>query len=269
MILWPTGLGFEYFYGFIGGDTSQWNPTLFEGTKPIEPPHDDKNYFFDIDMANHVIDRIRTLHSVAPTKPWLMYYAAGTAHAPHHAPADWIAKFKGKFDQGWDKQREETFAKQKQLGVIPADTQLTERSAGIPAWDSLDADHKAVAAHMMEVYAAALSHCDYQMGRVLDAIQEEGELDNTLVIYIQGDNGASAEGGPQGLLNEMTVFNAIPEDFKEVQRRNERTWRADYFQPLPHRLGTRDGHAIPVGQANCFPLRRNSKRHGHLMARAH
>ena len=217
--LWPTGLGFEYFYGFIGGDTSQWNPALFEGTKPVEPPHDAKDYFFDKDMADHTINWLRMQHAVAPEKPFLAYYAPGTAHAPHHAPKDWIAKFKGKFDQGWDKVREETFARQKQMGIIPTNTRLTERSTGIPAWDSLNADQKKVFAHMMEVYAAALAHADYQMGRILDAIEAQGELDNTLVIYIQGDNGASGEGGMQGLLNEMTMFNAIPEDFKEVLRR--------------------------------------------------
>ena len=214
--LWPTGLGFEYFYGFIGGDTSQWNPAIYENIKPIEPPHDAKDYNFDRDMADHTIARLQMLHAVAPDKPWLAYYAPGTAHAPHHAPNEWIAKFKGQFDQGWDKVREETFARQKQLGLVPANTKLTERSAGIPGWDSLDADHKKVAARMMEVYAAALSHADYQMGRILDTIAETGQLDNTLVIYIQGDNGASAEGSPQGLLNEMTFFNGIPEDFKEV-----------------------------------------------------
>ncbi len=231
--LWPTGLGFEYFYGFIGGDTSQWNPAIIEGIKPIEPPHDAKNYFFDNDMADHCIERIRMLHSVAPDKPWLQYYATGTAHAPHHAPKEWIAKFKGKFDQGWDVVREETLARQKKLGVVPAGTQLTVRSEGIPAWDSLDADHKKVAAHMMEVYAAALSHADYEMGRIIDAIDQLGERDNTLVIYIQGDNGASAEGGPNGLLNEMTFFNAIPEDFKEVVRRMDELGGPNTFNHYP------------------------------------
>jgi arylsulfatase A-like enzyme len=231
--LWPTGLGFEYFYGFIGGDTSQWNPAIIEGIKPIEPPHDAKDYFFDKDMADRCIDRIRMLHSVAPQKPWVQYYATGTAHAPHHAPPDWIAKFKGRFDQGWDKVREETLARQKALGIVPATTKLTERSAGIPAWDSLDADHKKVAARMMEVYAAALSHADYQMGRVLDAIEALGELDNTLVIYIQGDNGASAEGGPQGLLNEMTFFNAIPEDFEQVLARMDELGGPNTFNHYP------------------------------------
>jgi arylsulfatase A-like enzyme len=214
--LWPTGLGFEYFYGFLGGDTSQWAPALFENIKPIEPPHDQPDYFFDKDMADHAIARIQMLHAVAPDKPWVTYYAPGTAHAPHHAPKEWIAKFKGQFDMGWDKMREEILARQKTMGIVPPDTQLTARPKEIQAWDSLDADHKKVYAHMMEVYAAALSYCDTQMGRILDAIDEMGETDNTLVIYIQGDNGASAEGTPQGLLNEMSIFNGIPEDFKQV-----------------------------------------------------
>ncbi len=231
--LWPTGLGFEYFYGFIGGDTNQWSPALVENIKPIEPPHDAKDYFFDVDMADQAIDRIRMLDSVAPQKPWLVYYATGTAHAPHHAPKEWIAKYKGRFDQGWDAMREETLARQKQQGVVPASTKLTERSPAIPAWDSLDAEHKKVAAHMMEVYAGALSHADSQMGRVLDAIAELGELDNTLVVYIQGDNGASAEGGPNGLLNEMTFFNNIPEDFAEVLRRMDELGGPTTFNHYP------------------------------------
>jgi arylsulfatase A-like enzyme len=238
--LWPTGLGFEYFYGFIGGDTSQWAPALYENIKPIEPPHDDPTYYFDKDMADHAIARIRMLHSVAPDKPWLTYYATGTAHAPHHAPKDWIAKFKGQFDMGWDRMREIIIEKQKAKGIIPADTKLTERSPGIPAWDSLDADHQKVYAHMMEVYAAALSYADDQMGRILDAIQDLGELDNTLVIYIQGDNGASAEGGQQGLLNEMSFFNAVPEDFKQVMAHMD-----DLGGPLSF-------NHYPIGWAHCM-----------------
>ncbi|MCK1465517.1 arylsulfatase [Bradyrhizobium sp. 2] len=217
--LWPTGLGFDYFYGFVGADTNQWAPALFEGIKPIEPPHDAKDYFFDTDMADKAIARIRLLHAMAPDKPWLQYYAPATAHAPHHVPKEWIARFKGKFDQGWDKLREETFALQKQMGIIPANTRLTPRPEEIQAWDSLDADRKKVYARMMEVFAAALTHADYQIGRIIDAIDEQGDLDNTLVIYIQGDNGASAEGTPQGLLNEMTIANNIPEDFAEILRR--------------------------------------------------
>jgi arylsulfatase A-like enzyme len=157
--------------------------------------------------------------TVAPNKPFFAYFAPGTAHAPHHAPKEWIEKFKGKFDHGWDKQREMTFNKQKAMGIIPADTKLTQRHEQIQAWDSLSADQKKVYAHMMEVYAAALAHCDYQMGRIIDAIEELGALDNTLIIYIQGDNGASAEGSAQGLLNEMTFFNNLKEPFEEVLRR--------------------------------------------------
>jgi arylsulfatase A-like enzyme len=214
--LWPTGLGFEYFYGFLGGDTSQWAPAIFENNKPVEAPHDDSHYFFEKDMADHAIARIRMLHAVAPDKPWVAYYAPGTAHAPHHAPKDWIAKFKGQFDMGWDKMREATLARQKAMGIVPPNTQLTPRPKEIAAWDSLDADHRKVYAHMMEVYAAALSYCDFEMGHIIQAIDDMGELDNTLVIYIQGDNGASAEGTPQGLLNEMSIFNGIPEDFRQV-----------------------------------------------------
>jgi arylsulfatase A-like enzyme len=230
--LWPAGLGFEYFYGFLGGDTSQWAPALFENTEPIEPPHD-KDYFFDKDMADHCIDRIRMLQSVAPDRPWLQYYATGTAHAPHHAPKEWIAKFKGQFDMGWDKMRVITFEKQKQMGIVPADAKLTPRPAEIPAWDSFDADHKKVFAHMMEVYAAALSYCDTQMGRILDAIEDMGETDNTLVIYIQGDNGASAEGTPQGLFNEMAVFNNIPEDFSQILKRMDELGGPTAFNHYP------------------------------------
>ncbi|MGH9789410.1 MAG: arylsulfatase [Candidatus Acidiferrales bacterium] len=215
--LWPTGLGFEYFFGFIGGDANQWAPAIVEGTKPIEPPHDDPTYHFDRDLADHAINWIRMQHAVAPDKPFFAYYTPGTAHAPHHAPKEWIAKFKGQFDQGWDKVREETFERQKKMGIIPANTKLTPRPKEIPAWAPLNADQKRVFARMMEVYAAALAHCDYQIGRVLDAVEVTGELDNTLVIFIQGDNGASAEGSPQGLLNEMTFFNAIPEDFNVVK----------------------------------------------------
>ncbi len=217
--LWPVGLGFEYFYGFVGGDSNQWSPALVENTKPIEPPHDDPDYNFDRDMADKAINWLRMQHAVAPNKPFFAYYAPGTAHAPHHAPKEWIEKFKGKFDQGWDKQREITIAKQKAMGIIPENTKLTTRSEGIEAWDSLNADEKKVFAHMMEVYAAALAHCDHQMGRIIDAIDEMGQLDNTLIIYIQGDNGASAEGSRQGLLNEMTFFNNLKEPFSEVLRR--------------------------------------------------
>ena len=162
--LWPVGLGFEYFYGFVGGDTNQWAPAIIENTRPVEPPHDDPDYNFDEDMADRAIAWLRMQNAVAPEKPFFCYYATGTAHAPHHAPKEWIEKYKDRFDQGWDEARKETFERQKAMGVIPAGTQLTERSKGIPAWESLDDRQKELYARMMEVYAGALSHADHQFG---------------------------------------------------------------------------------------------------------
>jgi len=211
--LWPTGLGFEYFYGFLGGDTDQWHPALIENTRPVLPPAHDPDYHLDRDLADHAILWLRQTQAAAPDKPFFLYYTTGTAHAPHHAPKDWIAKFKGRFDQGWDKVREETFARQQELGIVPANTKLTPRPKEIPAWESLTADQKRLYARMMEVYAGALAHADHHIGRVVDEIERMGELDDTLVIFIQGDNGASAEGTLQGLTNEVAVAgNGVTED---------------------------------------------------------
>jgi arylsulfatase len=211
--LWPSGLGFEYFYGFIGGDSDQWHPALYENTTPIEPYLGKPDYILDHDLADKAITWMRMQHALAPHKPWFLYYATGTAHAPHHAPKDWIAKYKGQFDQGWDKVREETLARQLKLGVVPANTQLTKRPEQIPAWDSLSPDQKRLYAHMMEVYAGGLSYADNQIGRLVDAVQESGQLENTLVIFLMGDNGASAEGSLQGTTNEVaTAGNGIKED---------------------------------------------------------
>lgn len=210
--LWPSGLGFEYFYGFLGGDSDQWHPALYENTRPIEPYLGNPNYILDHDLADKAINWVEMQHALAPSKPWLLYYATGTAHAPHHAPPEWIAKYKGQFDQGWDKAREETLARQIKLGVVPPNTQLTKRPEQLPAWDSLSPDQKRLYAHMMEVYAGALSYADNQIGRLLDAVQESGQMDNTLVIFIMGDNGASAEGSLQGTTNEVaTAGNGVQE----------------------------------------------------------
>ena len=203
--LWPTSLGFEYFFGFIGGDTDQWHPAAFVGTEPYEAPPHDPNYHFDADLADHAIAWIRQQHSLAPDKPFFAYYVPGLTHAPQQAPKEWIARFKGQFDQGWDKVRGETLARQIAQGVVPAGTKLTARPDGIPAWDSLTADQKKLYAHMMEIYAACLAYCDFNIGRVIQAVDETGQADNTIIIYIQGDNGASAEGTLQGCANEVGV----------------------------------------------------------------
>lgn len=211
--LWPNGLGFEYFYGFLGGDCDQWQPVMFENTTPIEPSIGKPDYIMDRDLADNAVNYIHRHHSISPQRPFFAYYCTGTAHAPHQAPKDWIAKYKGKFDQGWDKVREETFARQKQMGVIPQNTKLTPRTEGIPAWDSLTSDQKKLYAHEMEVYAAALSFADFEIARVINAVKETGQLDNTIIIYIMGDNGASAEGSAQGTTNEIgTAANGFAED---------------------------------------------------------
>jgi arylsulfatase A-like enzyme len=205
---WPTHRGFEYFYGFLGGDTNQWSPSLVENTKRIEPPRE-PGYHFMADMTNHAIDWIRTQQSTDPTMPFFVYFAPGATHAPHHAPKDWIDRFEGQFDQGWDAVREETLARQKKLGVVPADTKLTRRPDAIPAWDSLSAKDKRLYARMQEVFAGYLAYTDHEIGRMIDAIDQLGQLDNTIVIYIVGDNGASPEGGLTGTDNEAKRFNGI------------------------------------------------------------
>ena len=231
---WPTGLGFEYFYGFIGGDTNQWRPNLYEGTKPIEPYVGKPDYNLDYDLADQAIQYIRMQKAVAPDKPFFVYYAPGATHAPHHPRKEWIAKYKGKFDQGWDKMREETLARQKKLGVVPFNTKLTPRQKDIPAWDSLNAEQKKLYAYMMEIYAGYAEQTDYNVGRVIDAIQELGQLDNTIIIFIAGDNGASAEGTLQGSFNEMTFFNDIPEEFKQILAHQDElgTWKSYNHYPV-------------------------------------
>ncbi len=232
--LWPTGLGFEHFYGFVGAETNQWRPAVFEGTKPIQPYLGNPDYNFDYDIADQAINWVRNQKAVAPDRPFFLYYAPGATHSPHHPKKEWIARYKGRFDQGWDKVREETLVRQKSLGIVPANTQLTQRSQGIPAWDSFNAEQKQLFAYMMEVYAGYLSQTDYNVGRVLDAITQLGQFDNTLVIYVVGDNGASAEGLTQGSLNEIAMMNGIPEDYKEVLRHKEDlgTWKTHNHYPI-------------------------------------
>ncbi len=208
---WPTGGGgFEYFYGFIGGETNQWYPAIYEGTTPVEPDKTpEEGYHFTEDMTDKAIKWIRQQKALMPDKPFFAYFAPGAAHAPHHVSKEWIDKYKGKFDQGWDKLREEIFARQKQLGVIPPDCQLTERHPEIPAWDTVSDAMKPVLARQMEVYAAFLEHTDYHIGRLIDTLQDLQELDDTLIYVIIGDNGASAEGTLNGLFNEISIANGM------------------------------------------------------------
>jgi arylsulfatase A-like enzyme len=210
--MWPTGSGFEYFYGFIGGEDNQWNPALYEGTTPIEPEKTpEEGYHLTEDLADKAIAWVRRQKAVMPDKPFFMYFSLGATHAPHHVPPEWIEKYAGRFDDGWDRLREETFARQKELGVIAADAELTARHAEIPAWDDMPEATKPVLARQMEVYAAFLEHTDHHVGRLVDAIDGLGALEETLVYVIVGDNGASAEGTMNGAFNEMANFNAMAE----------------------------------------------------------
>jgi arylsulfatase len=206
---WPSGGGgFEYFYGFIGGETNQYYPAIYEGTTPIEPDRSpEEGYHFTEDMTDKAITWIRQQKALMGDKPFFAYFAPGATHAPHQVPEEWSAKYKGKFDQGWDKLREETFARQKELGVIPPDAQLTARPKEIPAWDDVPDDLKPVLARQMEVYAGFMEHTDHHVGRLVDALEDLGILEDTLVYYIIGDNGASAEGTPNGCFNELVVLN--------------------------------------------------------------
>jgi arylsulfatase len=212
---WPTRSGFDKFYGFIGGETNQWAPLLYDGMNQVELPHD-PNYHFMTDMTNQAIAWMNYQKSLTPDKPFFIYFAPGATHAPHHVPKSWIAKYKGKFDQGWDALREETLARQKRLGVVPADTKLAPKPPGIKDWAALNADEKKLFARQMEVYAGFGEYTDTEVGRLISAIAETGQLDNTLVIYILGDNGASAEGGMVGLFNENTYFNGVRETVQDV-----------------------------------------------------
>ena len=208
---WPSGGGgFEYFYGFIGGENNQWDPALYEGTTPIEPPATPEDgYHLTEDLADHAVNWIRQQKALMPDKPFFIYFSPGATHAPHHVPKEWADKYKGKFSQGWDKLREETFARQKTLGVIPQDAQLTQRHAEIPAWEEMPAELKPVLEREMEVYAGFMEHTDYHCGRIIDAIEDLGIMDNTLIYVIIGDNGASAEGTLHGAFNEMANFNGM------------------------------------------------------------
>ncbi len=208
---WPTGGGgFEYFYGFLGGEANQWYPTLYEGTIPVElKKTPEQGYHLVPDMTDKAIRWIGQQKALSPDKPFFVYFAPGATHAPHHAPKEWIDKYKGQFDQGWDKLREQTFERQKKLGVIPADSVLTPRPKEIPAWDDTPDNMKKVLCRQMETYAGFMEYADHHVGRLIDSIEKLGEMDNTLVYYIVGDNGASAEGTMNGAYNEMANFNGL------------------------------------------------------------
>ncbi|WP_250893838.1 arylsulfatase [Croceibacterium selenioxidans] len=229
---WANGLGFDYFYGFNAGDMNHWHPLLFENHNLV-PASDDPDYHLTEDLADKAINWVRQVKSIAPDKPYFLYVAPGATHAPHQAPQHWIDQFKGRFDMGWDAYREQTMERQKKLGVVPKDTLLTERSRGLPAWDSLNADQKRLYARMMEVFAAYGAQVDAAMGRVVDAVKDLPDADNTMIIYIAGDNGSSAEGGLEGSLNENLFFNGFPEKWEDNLKAIDELGGPKHFNHFP------------------------------------
>ena len=226
---WPTHSGFEKFYGFIGGETNQYAPLVYDGTAQVELPEDPK-YHFTTDMTNQAVSWLKFQKALSPNKPFYIYYAPGATHAPHHVPAEWRDKYKGKFDQGWDKVREETLERQKKLGVVPANTKLGPKPKDIKDWDTLSADEKKLFTRQMETYAGFSEHTDNEIGRLYSAVEEVGQADNTLFIYIVGDNGASAEGQMNGAYNEMSFFNGAPESTADMLKHYDE-WGSESTYP--------------------------------------
>lgn len=217
---WPTALGFDYFYGFNTGETDQYNPVLFENTVPVEPETSpEEGYHFMTDMTDRAISWIHGQKAIAPDKPVFMYFAPGAIHAPHHTPKEWREKFKGQFDHGWDREREIVYARQKEMGVIPADAKLSPRNENIKTWDSLSEDEKKFYALLQENYAGYMAFTDHEIGRLLEAIGKLPDADNTLIMYIVGDNGASTEGGLEGTLNEIKALNGIQSQLSDNLKR--------------------------------------------------
>jgi arylsulfatase len=231
---WPTGDGFEKFFGFIGGETNQWAPTLYLGTSPVEPwGTAEAGYHFSEDMVDKAVAWLQGIHTMTPDKPFFLYASFGATHAPHHVAPEWIEKYKGKFDKGWDKVREETLTNMKKKGIVPEDTQLTERPDGVRAWDELNDTEKKVYSKLMEVYAGFAEHTDAQVMRLIETLEEIDEFDNTLFIYIAGDNGASAEGGLDGTFNELMALNGIPQELEDIVPRLDEIGSPKAFNHYP------------------------------------
>lgn len=229
---WPTGEGFERFFGFLGGETDQYQPTVFEGTMPVTTP-DDPDYHFSVDITDRTISYVREQQSMTPDKPFFVYLSYGATHAPHHVPASYVEPYRGLFDDGWDAQRDRTLARQREMGIVPPECELSPRPEAIPAWDSLSEDHHRLHTRMMETYAGFATHTDEQVGRLVDTLAEMGVLDNTLVFYLLGDNGASAEAGPDGTLNEFAQYNMVPETIPQMLARIDEIGGRTLFNHYP------------------------------------
>src|SRR5271169_3025627 len=221
---WPSGMGFDYFYGFMGGESDQWTPYLFQNNRQIFPWVGKPGYNLITDMADEAINYMKELKAAAPASPWFVYYVPGGSHSPHQPKAEWVEKFKGKFDMGWNAMREQIFANQKRLGVIPANAKLTDWPDSLPKWETLSADEKKLFARQAEVYAGYTAYTDNEIGRVIQQVEEMGRLDNTLIIYIVGDNGTSPEGSLVGTPNVYTAYNGVLDVPIEAQLKYYDAW---------------------------------------------
>ena len=268
---WPNGMGFEYFYGFVGGDASQWQPNLFRNTTAIYPFLNNPGWNLETAMADEAIQHIKQLKEVAPGKPWLVYYVPGATHAPHHPTPEWIKKISDMrlFDEGWNKVREKIFANQKRLGIMPENAKLTAWPKELPEWDSLSWDERKLFIKQADVYGAYLAYADHEIGRVIQAVEDLGELDNTLIIYIGGDNGASAEGMLNGTPNEFTTFNGVPVPVKDQLALVSFLGIRTDIPAFRGGVGVGDGYAVQVGEAGAVAFRRNGAGRRHVLARPH
>ena len=268
---WPNGMGFEYFYGFVGGDASQWQPNLYRNTTAIYPFEGKPGWNLTTAMADEAIQYMKELKEIAPDKPFLVYYVPGGTHAPHHPTPEWIKKISDMhlFDDGWNKLRETIFANQKRLGIMPENAKLTPWPKELPEWDSLSWEEKKLFIKQADVYGAYLAYTDYEIGRVIQAVEDMGQLDNTLIIYISGDNGASAEGMLNGTPNEFTTFNGVRRAGQgPVPLVRVLGVRPD-LPALCGPLGVGDGHAVQVDEAGGVAFRRDGPGRGHVVARPH
>lgn len=253
---WPLGRGFERFYGFLGGDTSQWYPDLVYDNHQVEQPSTpEEGYHLTEDLTDRAMSFITDAKQVAPDKPFYLHFCPGATHAPHHVPKEWADRYRGKFDDGWEAYRERTFARQKQLGIVPQDAQISPPDPDVPVWESLSPDARRLAARMMEVYAGFLSHTDHHIGRLMAFLKEIGELDNTLIMVVS-DNGASAEGGATGTTNELQFFNNAPESLEESLARIDEIGGPETFNHYPWGWTSMRQHTVPAVEAGDLPGRR-------------
>jgi arylsulfatase A-like enzyme len=262
---WPTRQGFDKFYGFLGGETDHWAPSIYDGVAPVKIP-EDPNYHFLTDMTDQSVAWVKYQKSLIPDRPFFVYYAPGAVHAPHHVPQEWIDRWKGKFDQGWDKLREEILARQIRAGIIPAGTKLAPKPEAIPDWDSLSADEKRLFTRQFEVFAAFIEMTDHEIGRLIKAVEQTGQMDNTLVFLVYGDNGTSAEGGRNGMFSEMTYFNGVQEKVEDMLKHYRPVGRSRDLPAHGGGLGGGAGHPLHLDQAGGVRPWRHQGGHGGSLA---